>query len=206
MRREGVFITFEGIDGCGKSTQAKLLCEFLKSQGHRCILVREPGGTSVGEKIREILLSKDSHLNPEAELFLFLASRSLLTQNVIIPKLKEGAVVIADRYMDSSVAYQGFGRGVDLDFVKEGNFVATKGTFPDLTYYIDISVEEALRRKKKRDRMEEDVEFLKRVREGYKKISEETDRIVFVDGERSIEEVWEDVRREFLNRIGRDRF
>ncbi len=199
---KGKFISFEGIDGCGKTTQVKLLYEFLTGEyGKSCVIVREPGGTSEGERIREILLSKESKLPPEAEFFLFLASRSILTKNVIIPSLENGVFVIADRYADSSVAYQGYGRGLDVNFVKLGNSVATYNVVPDLTIYIDISVEEAIKRKKKRDRMEEDTEFLEKVRKGYLELAKENDRFVIINGERSIEKIWNEIKRVVEDRL-----
>ncbi len=204
---KGFFISFEGIDGSGKSTQAKRLCKYIESLGKECVLVREPGGTPEGERIRRILLDKSSDLTPEAEFFLFLASRSILTQRIIIPSLKLGKFVIADRFADSSLAYQGYGRGLDISFVKYGNNVATKGLKPDVIFYIDIPVELAMRRKSYSDRMEKE-SFLKKVREGYLKLSKEHGYIP-IDGRKSVEEIWDDIKGFFskmleVNGIDRD--
>ena len=196
--KKGIFISFEGIDGSGKTTQTERLRGYLRSLNIDCVVVREPGGTDEGERIRQILLDKDSNLTPEAELFLLLASRSILTKRVIIPSLKEGKIVIADRYADSSVAYQGYGRGLDIEFVNRGNEVATYGLKPDITFYIDIPVEESVkrRRKKKKDRIEADSEFLIKVREGYLKMASDSKRIVVVDGTVNPNEVWRIIKRE----------
>ncbi len=194
--KRGIFISFEGIDGSGKTTQIEQLKDYLKSLNIDYVVVREPGGTNEGERIRQILLDRESDLTPEAELFLLLASRSILTKRVIIPSLEEGKIVIADRYADSSVAYQGYGRGLDIEFVNSGNSVATCGLKPDITFYIDIPVEESIRRRKekKKDRMEIDPEFLKRVRKGYLKMANNSKRIVVVDGTMNPKEVWQIIK------------
>jgi dTMP kinase len=197
---KGRLITFEGIDGSGKTTQVERLCEYIKSKGLECVVVREPGGTPEGEEIRRILLDKGSKLTPEAELFLFLASRSLLTKRIIIPALEEGKVVISDRYADSSLAYQGYGRGIDLSFVEKANHVATCSIEPDLIFYIDIPVEEALKRKKYRDRMEKE-EFLKRVREGYIELARMKGYIV-LNGTDSVENIWKSVKENVDRLLG----
>ena len=195
--KKGVFISFEGIDGSGKTTQIERIKGYLKTLGVDYIVVREPGGTEEGEKIRQILLDRNSELTPESEFFLLLASRSILTKRVIIPSLRNGKIVIADRYADSSVAYQGYGRGLNIEFVNSGNEVATYGLKPDITFYIDIPVEESIRRRKekKKDRMEIDPEFLKRVREGYLKMADSSRRMVVVDGTMNPEEVWQIIKR-----------
>ncbi len=197
----GYFVTFEGIDGSGKTTQAERLCEYVKEKGFECVLVREPGGTPEGERIREILLDERSDLNAEAELFLFLASRSILTERVIIPAIERGAFVISDRYADSSLAYQGYGRGMDLEFVKLGNSIATKSLRPDIVFYIDVPVEIALKRKGKSDRMEKK-DFLEKVREGYLKLAKERGYVV-IDGTESVEEIWEKIRRRVEELMGK---
>jgi len=194
-----MLITFEGIDGCGKTTQVNLLSEYLKRKGVEHLVTREPGGTKEGEKIREILMKED--LIPLAELFLFLASRAQHVERLIIPALEAGKIVLVDRFMDSSVAYQGFGRGIGKDTVKRLNTMAVKGIKPDLTFYIDIEVEEALRRKKVTDRFEEEKDFLERVRRGYLILSrEERERIVVIDGNMKPEEIHRKIVEEFEKR------
>ncbi|MCD6450595.1 MAG: dTMP kinase [Thermotogaceae bacterium] len=196
--KKGVFISFEGIDGSGKTTQIEKLKNYLDRLNVDYVIVREPGGTNEGERIRQILLDKDSYLTPEAELFLLLASRSILTKRIIIPSLEREKIVIADRYADSSVAYQGYGRGLDIEFVNSGNARATYGLEPDITFYIDIPVEESIKRRKEKkiDRMEKDSEFLKRVREGYLKMAKELERIKLVNGTMSPDKVWKVIKKE----------
>ncbi len=196
----GIFVVFEGIDGSGKTTQARLLCDFVSEMGRECVLVREPGGTEIGEKIRDILLRHD--MFPETELFLFLASRSQLVREVIIPALEAGKVVIADRFSYSSVAYQGFGRGMDIEFVDLANSVATSNLKPDLVFYIDLSVEDAMGRKGFRDRMEK-VSFLERVHAGYAEMAKRGNFIV-LDGREEAHRIHEEIRKRFLELIGRD--
>jgi len=175
-----MLITFEGIDGAGKTTQVNLLEGYLKEKGLKVVVRREPGGTEVGEKIREILIRE--RVNPKAELFLLLASRSELVEE-IRSLLAEGIVVILDRFVDSSVAYQGFGRGIDPSLVEKLNEFATGGLKPDVTFYLDVGVDVALERKgKAKDRFEER-EFLEKVRQGYLEIARrEKERFVIVDG------------------------
>jgi dTMP kinase len=182
----GRLITFEGIEGCGKSTLAKELYEYLKSKNYKVIFTREPGGGKLGEKIREILLSNEFEIPDYSELFLFLASRYEHTKNVIIPKLKEGYIVISDRYMDSTIAYQGYGRKIDLKLLEKLNEIATLGIKPDLTFLIDLPEEISFNRLKDKilDRIEsEGIEFYKRVRFGYIEIARnEPLRFIILDG------------------------
>lgn len=184
-KSRGWFITFEGIDGSGKSTQVELLSEYLDRNSIDHIVVREPGGTDVGERIRDILLSKDMDMSARAEFLLYSASRANLTEKIIIPALNEGKIVISDRFFDSSTAYQGFGRGIDIDSIKMINRFATFGLKPDVTFIIDISVETSRLRKKNRDRIEsENHDFLWRVRKAYLDMAEKDDRFFIIDGER----------------------
>jgi len=178
-----VFISFEGIDGSGKGTQVQLFLDYLKRNGVDFVYVREPGGTPVGELIRSVLLSSQNMI-PKAELFLFLSSRAQLVETVIKPALAQNKTVVADRFADSSVAYQGFARGLGVETVKWLNDFATGGLKPDLTFYIDVPVEVALSRKKRLDRIEsEGEEFLNKVRQGYLELlKDEPERFVFVDG------------------------
>ncbi|MEN3007981.1 dTMP kinase [Pseudothermotoga sp.] len=179
-----MFISFEGIDGSGKGTQVQLFTDYLRKKGVDFIYVREPGGTPFGEQIRNILLV-DRTLTAKAELLLFLASRAQLVEAIIKPALAQGKLVVADRFADSSVAYQGFARGLGVNIVKELNNFVTDGLKPNLTFYIDISVESALSRKKQLDRIEEEgKEFFRKVRKAYLDlIEEEPERFVLVNGE-----------------------
>ena len=188
------FITFEGIDGCGKSTQARsLLDELNNSYSIDTILVREPGGTTISESIREILLdSIKGELGDRSESLLMTASRAQLTQDVIIPNLELGKFVIADRYSDSTLAYQGGGRGIDIDWLIDLNNYATFALVPDITFLIDIRPEEALRRMDQNtDRIEgEGIEFQTRVRKTYHELAERfQDRYVLLDGHSAIEDI-----------------
>ena len=174
----GRFITFEGIDGCGKSTHARSLVERLGRKGVKAILLREPGGTVIGERIREVLLDKaHTHMGMEAELLLFTAARAQIVREVIRPALAEGTLVVLDRFTDSSEAYQGYGRGLDLEEIRQVNRFATGGLVPDLTILLDLDEAEAARRMGVRpeqaDRMDGEGEaFMRRVREGYRKLAQ----------------------------------
>jgi dTMP kinase len=194
----GVFITFEGVEGCGKSTQATALFERLRGAGVRVRLTREPGGTPVGERCREILLDVgNSGMQAESELFLYLASRAEHVARVIIPGLAAGEVVISDRFGDASVAYQGGGRGLGRETVDALNQVATKGVKPDVTFLMDLDPREGLSRLDRgrgegaRDRIESEVlEFHSRVRETYLRSAEdEPGRFVVIDAGLSRDEI-----------------
>ncbi len=203
-----MFITFEGLDGCGKTTQATLLVDRLKALGKEVVFLREPGGTAVSEKIRNILLDKQHlELKQKTELFLFSAARTQLVDEVIRPALRGGKAVICDRFYDSTTAYQGYGRGLNLDEVKSINMIATSGTTPDLTVLVDVALEEIQRRRSTgiaNDRMETSgIEFYKRVREGYCALAAtEPKRIAVISGMRSVEEIhneiWSIVQRRFF--------
>lgn len=166
----GVFITFEGCEGSGKTTQAEMLKEYLLSEGIDVVLTREPGGTEAGVKIREILLESVNNIFPLAEALLFAADRAQQVQEVILPAFQKGWVVIGDRYADSSLAYQGVGRGIGLEAVKNLNEWATGGLQPTITFYLDMRPEESLKRKSggSSDRMElESLQFHENVRQAY---------------------------------------
>ncbi len=166
----GLFISFEGCEGCGKSTQAKLLAAELEQQGYGTTLTHEPGGTPLGDELRRCLKKvRDSVVTPEAELLLFAAARSQLTLNIILPALEKDRVVICDRYSDSTVAYQGYGRGLPLASIDAVNRIATRGLRPDLIVLLDMDPSRALQRKGwPRDRFEhEDMAFHERIRNGY---------------------------------------
>lgn len=198
-----MFITFEGIDFCGKSTQIELLKEHLISENKKVEIIREPGGTAISEKIRELLLSKkNDEMFMEPEIFLFSASRAQLVREKIQPLLNKGYYVLSDRFHDSSTAYQGYGRGVDLDTVNKINYLAIDGTLPDLTFIIDIPVEVAESRKMEKeeeqlDRLEIlDNEFFNRVREGYLTMVQQEERFKVIDGVLSIESISEKIINE----------
>ncbi len=170
MKRKGLIISFEGLDGCGKTTQAKLFFKYLKEKGMDVVLLNEPGGTYIGEKIRNVLLDRKNNICPLTELFLYIASRLQLVGEMIKPRVQKGTTVILDRYIDSTTAYQGYGRQLPVKFVEQVHkrFIGT--LVPDITFIIDAPAENLLPiiKKKKRDRMEgETIEFQKRVREGY---------------------------------------
>ena len=167
-------ISFEGIDGCGKTTQIELLADKLRSKNMNCIVLREPGDTSISNKIREILLDKSNEICPESETLLFLSARSQLVRERIIPNIKKGNIVICDRYLDSTLAYQGYGRGLDKNMINNLNLFATNKMLPTLTFILDIDPKIAYERiiKKDIDRMEsEGVDFLNNISNGYKVIA-----------------------------------
>ena len=204
MLKKGLFITFEGADGCGKTTQLKLLKEYLENIGFEVLLTREPGGVGLGEKIREILLNYDGDVSSKAEAFLFLADRAQNIDNIVKPAIEAGKIVLCDRHTDSTIAYQGYGRGVDLQQLKMLNNLATGGFKPDLTYVFDIDVETSQKRVGKvKDRMEAaGVEFHNRVREGYLAIAkDEPSRVRVINSTDTIENIFEQVKAIF-NSIG----
>jgi len=181
----GLFITFEGGEGCGKSTQSRLLLKKLEQQNISVVLTHEPGGTSLGGEIRKLLKEKQrSSISPQTELFLFVASRVQLLAELIRPALEKTKVVICDRFADSTLAYQSYGRGLDLATVEKVNSMATENIKPNLTILLDMSPEQGLARKRSlKDRFEaEDLSFHHRVREGYLKMAAtEPDRWLVID-------------------------
>jgi dTMP kinase len=181
----GLFITFEGGEGCGKSTQSRLLLKKLEQQNVPVVLTHEPGGTTLGNELRKTLKRKgDSSISPQAELFLLAASRAQLVTEVIRPALEEGKVVVCDRFTHSTMVYQGYGRGLDFTAIKMVNNMATRYLNPDLIIFLDISPEQGLARKQSlKDRFElEDLSFHRRVREGYLKMAAaEPDRWLVID-------------------------
>ena len=190
--QRGLFITFEGADGCGKTTQIELLDKYLRAAGRDTLLTREPGSRGLGEKLREILLNYDGEVSPTAESFLFLADRAQHVDCIIKPALKEGKIVLCDRHTDSTVAYQGYGRELDITQINYLNNIATGGLKPDLTIVFDIDVETSLARVgKNKDRMESaGVEFFNRVRHGYLDIArKEPDRVKVIDSSDTIENI-----------------
>jgi len=197
----GKLITLEGIDNSGKSTQAKKIFSYLKRKDYPAILVREPGGTEISEKIRKILLSQKNHkMSPKTELLLYEAARAQLVKEVILPGLKKGKIVICDRFYDSTTAYQAYARGIDLNLIQKLNSFASSGMVPDLTIVMDLKPEAALGRAKKTkkmpDRLErEEVRFHRRVRLGYLAIAKkEPVRVKVIKGEDSVEKNWGKVK------------
>ena len=189
---QGLFITFEGPDGCGKTTQMKLLAEYFTKNGKEVVLTREPGGKGLGEKVREILLNYDGEVSDRCESFLFLADRAQNIDIIVNPAVKQGKIVLCDRHIDSTVAYQGYGRGLDIERINMLNNLATNGKKPDLTFVFDVDVETSMKRVgKEKDRMESaGMEFHNRVRQGYLELAkQEPQRIKVIDETKSIEEI-----------------
>lgn len=194
-----MFISFEGIDGVGKSTQIDLLEMYLASKGLRVMKIREPGGTEFSEKIRKILLSSKNEINPISELMLFEAARADLVEKVIKPELNKGSYVICDRFFDSTTAYQGFGRGLDKESIDICNKLASNYIKPDITFYLDLQIEKANQRssKRKSDRIEKSGdEFFNNVRNGFLEIaSNDPDRVKVIDASNNIEQTHELVKQ-----------
>jgi len=193
----GLFITFEGADGCGKTTQLRLIDEYLRNKGYQTLITREPGAVGLGEKFREILLHYDGEVSPRCESFLFLADRAQNVDCIIKPALEKGVMVLCDRHTDSSVAYQGYGRGLDIERINFLNNLATDGLKPDLTLVFDVDVETSQTRVgKEKDRMESaGIEFFERVRNGYIEIAKnEPDRVKIINSMRTIETIHTEVK------------
>jgi dTMP kinase len=204
---KNLFITFEGIEGCGKSTQVKLLTDYLQNQNHKVLLTREPGGPRISEQIRELLLNPlHKEMLPETELLLYMASRSQHTGEWILPALKNGKFVISDRYYDSTIAYQGAARKIDYAIIDTIRRYATFGLQPDITFIIDLPAEIGLSRiaAEKADRLEqESLAFHQNVRNGFLKIaSQEQKRCYVIDGKKGIEEIHKEII-EKINSLGR---
>lgn len=190
--KRGLFITFEGADGCGKSTQLNLLAEYLTKKGFEVVVTREPGAKGLGEKIREILLNYDDIVSDRCESFLFLADRAQHIDMIVNPAVEAGKIVLCDRHTDSTVAYQGYGRQLPLDRIKMLNEIAVNGRHPDLTFVFDIDVETSMKRVgDDKDRMESaGKEFHNRVRYGYLEIAkQEPKRVKVLDATKTIDEI-----------------
>jgi dTMP kinase len=206
-----MFITFEGPDGCGKTTQITLLAKYLSEQGHAVCHTREPGGTSIGEQVRGILHSQDNQeMVSQAEILLYSASRAQLVAERIIPALDAGTIVLCDRYYDSTLAYQGYGRGLDLETLGKITRFATQGLKPDLTLYLDIDPEAGLRRRQMDHEAEWNrldalaLDFHRRVHEGYQRLMEaEPGRWVRVDAARPVEVIQSEIRQIVIGKLGR---
>ena len=203
-----MFITLEGPDGSGKTTQARLLAEWLREQGYDVTLTREPGGTDIGDQIRTVLHDPaNGAMDARTEILLYSASRAQHVAQCIRPALAAGQIVISDRYADSTLAYQGYGRGLDLETLRQITDFATGGLTPDLTLYVDIPPEAGLERRQvggdEWNRLDaEALEFHQRVRAGYLELmKEEPERWVVVNGDRTVEEVQEEIRRVVEGRL-----
>ncbi len=211
MTQRGLFITFEGTEGSGKTTQIQRLSAALTQVGYVVLVTREPGGTQISQQIREILLNPNRReMAWETELLLFAAARAQHVSEVIAPALEAGKLVISDRFSDSTIAYQGYGRGLDLGMIRHLNQIATKGLSPDLTFVLDLPVEIGLQRAVQNrgalDRLElERLEFHRRVREGYLTIaSQEPHRVKIIDAQADINQAYEPIKAE-VDRLFRDR-
>ena len=207
----GLFITFEGIEGCGKTTQIRILDDYLKARGHTTILTREPGGTAIGEKIRQVLLNaQHKEMRPLTELLLYAAGRCQHIHQIILPSLENGKIVLCDRYSDATDAYQGEARGIDKKFLKTIHELATENLKPNLTLLLDCPVEIGLRRTQEResemvgqtnlDRFEKEAkDFHERVRQGYLKIARaEPQRVKVVDAMSDVQTIHEKIVEEVM--------
>jgi dTMP kinase len=199
-RKQGFFFTFEGIDGCGKSTQLELAARALKAKGFDCVVTREPGGTPISTKIRELLLSPDNkEMCIQTECLLYMAARAQHVREVIAPAVNRGGIVLCDRFEQATFAYQGYGRGLNAEFLREVNRFAADGLTPDLTFIFDISVELSQTRLnsigKGRDRLEsEGAQFFEKVRQGYlNAAAADPQKTAALDGSKTVEELSEEV-------------
>ena len=193
---KGLFITFEGCDGCGKTTQLNLLANFLKEKGYEVLITREPGALGLGEKIRELLLNYTGEVSQKCEGFLFLADRAQHIDTIVKPAIEKGIIVLCDRHIDSTIAYQGYGRELNIKELIELNKLATGGIKPDLTLLFDVDIETSMQRVgQNKDRMESaGIEFQKKVRKGYLEIAQnEPDRIMVFDSSKTIEQLHKEV-------------
>ena len=194
---KGFFITFEGVEGSGKSTQINLLAERLEENGKEVVLTREPGGTKLGEKIRDLLLDPDNiDIDDRAEILLYAADRAQHVKKKIIPALNEGKIVLADRYFDSNIAYQGYGRKLEMKMVRKINEWVIRDVWPDLTILLDIDPKLGLERArnlssdKKGDRLEQEIiTFYENVRQGYLDLAEEENRFVKINGKQKARQI-----------------
>lgn len=190
---KGIFITFEGSEGCGKSTQAKLLCAFLKRKKRNVLHVREPGGIKISEKIRDILLDeKNKEMAKSCEVLLYMAARAQLVEEIILPALKKGKIVICDRFLDSTIAYQGYGCGINIHFIEEIGRYVTEKIKPNLTFLLDMDTKKGLSRiTKPKDRIEQrSVDYHRRVRKGYLAIArKDPKRVKVIAGHQTREEI-----------------
>lgn len=202
-----MFITFEGPEGSGKSTQLPQLAQFLEEKGLSVVRTREPGGTKIGDQIREVLVRMDNtELHPRTEILLFLAARAQLVEELIIPSLQQGKIILCDRYGDSTLAYQGYGHGLDLDTLRAMLHFATGGLKPDLTILLDVDVMTGLKRKKIKEEWNRldafELSFHERVRDGYHILAgQEPERWKIVDATQDPEQVQTEIRALVLNAL-----
>ncbi len=204
--KKGLFITFEGADGSGKTTQLNKIKTFLDEKGYETVVTREPGALDFGKKIREILLHYDKNLSDKAEMFLFLADRAQHIEGLIKPSLEQGKIVLCDRHTDSTIAYQGYGRGQDINLLTLLNDIAVNNLKPDLTLLYDVSVETAQKRVgDEKDRMEASgIEFHKKVRNGYIQLQKDnSERIKLIDANNDIETVYENTKNIIMDLINK---
>ena len=198
MTPRGYFVTFEGAEGSGKSTQIKRAARHLRRKGYAVLVLREPGGTRTSEAIRKILLDKKLHqMRPETELLLYLAARAQLVREKIEPSLKQGKIVILDRYEDSTLAYQGYGGGIPIPLIRKLSRLVRGKRVPPLTFLLDIETERGLRRSGRRDRIEKkSVAFHRRVRQGFLKLARrEPKRFVVLSSQEPIKKVWKQIEK-----------
>ena len=196
---KGLFIVMEGPDGSGKTTQINLLEQYLKEAGYECLITREPGGTVIGEEVRELILNPEyKEMSPVTEMLLYAASRAQLVHEVIGPALEAGRIVISDRFVDSSIVYQGIARNLGISTVAAVNAPGIGIYRPDGIFFIDLSEAEGIRRKKnqkKRDRMEqESIDFHHLVSEGYRKVLAERPEVIKIDGGKDIDVIQKKIR------------
>lgn len=205
---KGLFITFEGVEGSGKSIQAELLFKTLKEKGYKAFLTCEPGGTEAGIKIRNILLDHSNNIEPYTELFLYLADRAQHIMNEILPRLNNNEIVISDRFFDSTVAYQQYGRGIskdEIEYLRKLNIFTT--AIPDITFLMDIDPVSSKKRLKEHDRIEkENIEFHRKVRNAYLELFKEyPERITKIDANNSIEHIHEFIKNKVFSYLKEDR-
>ena len=187
-----MFITFEGIDGSGKSTQILLLREYLVKNGHKVVTLREPGGTELSEYIRAVLLNKKLEVSEISELLLFQAARADLVKTIVKPSLDQGRIVLSDRYFDSTTAYQGYGRGIDMEIIKKSNQIGSLGVLPDMTFYLKIERNVGIERDKDKDRDRMELsgdEFYDKVIHGYEQLAKNESRFITIDGNKSVKQI-----------------
>ncbi len=203
-----MFITFEGPDGSGKTTQARMLAEYLQARGIPVVCTREPGGTEISEQIRNVILStRNKAMRNETEVLLFSAARAQIVAELIRPALAGNKIVICDRFYDSTMAYQGYGLGLDLDALRAITKFATGGLVPDLTFYVDVPAQVGLARRHRGDtnRLDQkDVEYHARVRNGYLELAKaEPKRWVVIDGTGTVDQVQEKIQTRMMSELGR---